>query len=265
MKTVLHIIAVLVLLAAGFFGYQLKTKYEAQLDSTAGLVQKNTQISKVIDDTKGEKGAAEKVRADALAVRDGTTADLELAVAKSGELKSSLAKIDQRMDEAQAELDKVIELKAELEKTLPGITIAELPAEIERLKTEKITKEKRIEELDLLNTKIANDIEKKQADLTREQGVLTDSRKRVSDNKFQGTITAVNSEWGFVVIGSGENAGLTGSSKLLIKRGGRLIGKLTISNLQSNQAIADVVPDSVSIGARIQIGDQVILQNTVSN
>lgn len=265
MKTALHILAVLVLLAAGFFGYQLKTKYEVQLADTATLVTQNANISKAIDGKKEDKGDSEKSRKESLATRDATTADLELSVAKSGELKSTLAKIDVRMEEAQAELDTLNKLKEELEKTVPGITIAELPAEIERLKTEKITKEKRLEELDLVNTKISEDIAKKQTSLTREKGLLSDSRERVRKNKFEAPITAVNSEWGYVIIGGGESSGLTGSSKLLVKRGGRLIGKLTISSLESNQAIAEIVPDSVSIGVRLMAGDRVILQDTVSN
>lgn len=265
MKTALHILAVVVLLAAGIFGYQLKTKYQNQLVATTKLVTQNSTISKVIDGKKVEKGDVEKVRSESLDARNTANSEFELSASKSGNLKSTLAKIDVRMEEAQAELDNVNKLKEEVEKSVPGITLAELPAEIERLKTEKITKEKRLEELELVNTQIIKDIAKKESDLIREKGVLVDSHKRVSFNKFEAPVTAVNNEWGFVIIGAGENAGLTGGSKLLVERDGRLIGQLSISSLESNQAIAEVVPDSVSIGARIQPGDRVILQDTISN
>lgn len=264
MKNALHILALLVILAAGIFGYQLKAKYEAQLAETADFVGKNTNISKAIDEKRAEKEEVTKVRTENLSARDTANADLELVSSKSGQLRSTLAKIKERMAASQAELDKInqgvegLNLEAD-------VTIEELPALVESLKAEKASKEKRLEELEFINTKVTKDIATMQSDLTREQGVLSDSRERVSANKFEAPIVSVNSDWGFVIVGAGENSGLTGNSKLLVKRGGRLIGKLTISSLESNQAIAEVVPDSVAIGVRIQSGDRVILEETVAN
>ncbi len=265
MKSVLYIIAVIVLLVAAFFGYQLMTQYEDQLAATADLVNRNQVLSSAIDDKKEEKGTAGKTRDTSRSGRDDANSELELASAKSGQLRSTEAKIDARIEEAQAELDEVNKLVAEMKKTLPGITMANLPSEIKRLKTEKTEKENRLSELDTVNTKMEEDIVKKGSDLEREQGILAESRERVRANKLEAPVTAVNNEWGFVIVGAGEEVGLTSSSKLLVKRAGRLIGKLTISSLESNQAIADVVPDSLAVGARIQKGDRVILQKTVSN
>ncbi|MGE9268851.1 MAG: hypothetical protein ACQKBY_12215 [Verrucomicrobiales bacterium] len=266
MKTVLHIIAILVLLAAAFFGFQLKGKYETQLAETADLVGKNKVISKAIDDKKTKKGEADQARGSALEARNAANAELELATAKGADLKNDLARVESRIEEAQAELDNVNKLIAEMQKAAPGIGIDELPGEIERLKADKVAKQKRLDELDLLTTKLSTQLEKERSDISRERALLAESRERVrSSANFQATVTAVNNDWGFVVVGAGANSGLTGNSKLLVQRGGRLIGKLSISKLENNQTIAEVVPDSLAVGARIQNGDRVILESPVAN
>ncbi|MDB4355224.1 hypothetical protein N9Z55_04935, partial [Akkermansiaceae bacterium] len=84
-------------------------------------------------------------------------------------------------------------------------------------------------------------------------------------NTFQATIVAVDNDWNFVVIGAGEKSGLTGDSKLLIQRDGRLLGRLLISKLEPNTAVADVEPGSLRNGVALQAGDQVILESVSSN
>ena len=58
------------------------------------------------------------------------------------------------------------------------------------------------------------------------------------------------------MIGAGEKSGLTGESRLLIQRDGRLLGKLLISKLEPNTAVADVEPGSLRNGVVLQAGDR---------
>ncbi|MEJ6560484.1 MAG: hypothetical protein QNL77_08070, partial [Akkermansiaceae bacterium] len=94
---------------------------------------------------------------------------------------------------------------------------------------------------------------------------IAESKARVNGNTFRATVSSVNNEWGFLVIAAGEKSGLAGDSKLLLVRNGRLLGKVLISSLEANQAIAEIAPGSMATGVRPQLGDSVILADTAAN
>jgi hypothetical protein len=77
------------------------------------------------------------------------------------------------------------------------------------------------------------------------------------------TVTAVNQEFSFVSIGVGREDGLTPDAHLLVKREGRLIGRLTIVMLDERQTLADIDLKSVPRGLQILPGDQVVIENSV--
>lgn len=265
MKTLFHILAVLVLLAALFFGYQLKGKYETQLALTKDTRDRISVVSKDIDKKKTARDNAEEVRKTAFAKNAETSEGLKVEQSKLGELNRSLAQVEAREEEAQAGLDKVNQLLIATREKFPGMTIEGLPAEIKRLNDQENAMKRQLEELELLADKLDKKVAKTKTEIIREQGILTDSKKRVGQNDFEATVSTVNERWGFVTIGAGASSGLTGRTKLLVKRGGRLIGKLAISSLESNVAIAEVIPGSLAPGARVLPGDRVILAETVAN
>ena len=121
------------------------------------------------------------------------------------------------------------------------------------------------EDASLVKKRLEEDIAKNLAESSRIVEKINQSIKRVEGNTFQATIVAVDNDWNFVVIGAGEKSGLTGDSKLLIQRDGRLLGRLLISKLEPNTAVADVEPGSLRNGVALQAGDQVILESVSSN
>jgi hypothetical protein len=64
-------------------------------------------------------------------------------------------------------------------------------------------------------------------------------------------------QWNFVVINAGGRQGVNADTKLDVRRGRKLIGKLKVSNIESNQSVCDVL--SVSAGERIAAGDRVTI------
>ena len=112
---------------------------------------------------------------------------------------------------------------------------------------------------------LIKEVGKNNDEINRVGSKIAESRTRVLRNDFQATVTSVSSEWDFLVIAAGEKSGLAGDSRLLVQRGGRLLGKVAISSLEANQAVAEIVPGSLAPGAVIQPGDQVILEKVKSN
>jgi hypothetical protein len=82
---------------------------------------------------------------------------------------------------------------------------------------------------------------------------------------MESVITAVSPDWGFVVIGAGSNTGFTPQTVLLVKRDGKLIGRVRPSAIERTQTIGDVILESLAPGVRLQPGDRVILAKPESN
>ena len=88
---------------------------------------------------------------------------------------------------------------------------------------------------------------------------------RISRNSMQAVVTAVNQDWGFVVIGAGSNSGFTPQASLLVERDGRKIGRVRPSSIEPTQTIAEIDFDSIASGVRLQPGDRVILATPTAN
>ena len=91
--------------------------------------------------------------------------------------------------------------------------------------------------------------------VARAQRVLTLGRR----NATEGTVTAVNRDWGFVVINVGQRQGVEGDSSLIVKRAGQRIANLNIVEVKPNITVADIRQKALS--GVVQPGDQVIFQN----
>lgn len=85
--------------------------------------------------------------------------------------------------------------------------------------------------------------------------------KSISLSQRVGIITAVNPDWAFCVVGMGKTDGVSTDSRLLVKRGNQLIGKLNILRIENNLTVADIDMKSIKNGNGILPGDQVIFDN----
>jgi len=265
MKSLFYILSVVAIGAAGFFGWTAKENYVNQLADRDALIEQNTNLSKNITEKQKDKDAANEARALALDEEAQTKASLESAVSKEKELGRTLDDIAGDLEDVvaeEAQIDKSIEL---IKAKFPDIELEGVPAKY----SEMVDKEKKLtaeaEDLALFKTKLDEEIAKNKADIVRVKGKVEESRNRVKGNTFQATVTAVDNNWDFVIIGAGEKSGLDTDSKLLVHRGGRFLGKLSVSKLEANRAVADVEPGSLRKGVTLRAGDQVILEKVRSN
>jgi hypothetical protein len=87
-----------------------------------------------------------------------------------------------------------------------------------------------------------------------------DRNKGISLNALEATVIATNKDYGFAVIDAGQDRGVTGGSKLIVKRGNQRIGTLNISSVSATKTIADIEAGSVPEGMAISPGDKVIFE-----
>ncbi|YCM43794.1 hypothetical protein V2O64_21025 [Verrucomicrobiaceae bacterium 227] len=265
MKPLFYVLAVVAIGAAGFFGWNVNKKHEAQLAARDELVLKNKNLSASIDTQEGAKKDAENALKESQSEEALAKQGLDAAKSNFKGFERTLDEISGLLEEANAEEAQVTKVKASLEDLFPGVPLDEVPALYDGLvdQQKKLTAE--VEDLQSFKERLEGDVTSTKADIVRVTTKIDESKTRVASNTFQATVTAVDNDWDFVVIGAGEKSGLSGDSRLLVQRGGRLLGKLSINKLEANRAIADVVPDSLRAGVVLQPGDQVILEKTRSN
>jgi hypothetical protein len=265
MKSIFYTLAIVAIGAAGFFGWTAKENYTAQLAQRDDLIQKNKNLSRDIGTKETEEEAADAALKLALKEDSKAKAELASAEAKANELASTLDSVGGDLEIAAAEKKKIDDSIEALRAKFPGIELEEVPRVVKDMEAEEKKLVGEEEEASLIKKRLEEDVAKNLAETSRIVEKINQSIKRVEGNTFQATIVAVDNDWNFVVIGAGEKSGLTGDSKLLIQRNGRLLGKLLISKLEPNSAVADVEPGTLRNGIALQPGDQVILESVSAN
>ena len=265
MKLISYALAILAIAAAGFTGWNAKDNYSKEVVKQDGLIQNNVTLTRNIKVKEGERTAADSAKDLALDEESKAKAELEASKSKATELGNTLDSISGDLEVAAAEKKKIDASMEALRGKFPGIELEEVPRVVKDMETSQKKLVGEEQDASLVKKRLEEDIAKNLAESSRIVEKINQSIKRVEGNTFQATIVAVDNDWNFVVIGAGEKSGLTGESRLLIQRDGRLLGKLLISKLEPNTAVADVEPGSLRNGVVLQAGDQVILESVSAN
>ncbi len=269
MKVILYAAFILITCGGAFFSYSFSNKFaalqqdrletiETKKQTIASAEVADTEIAKLQDilkQTKEQRESAEIALSSAKAIGSGLTNDL--------------AKLDEELRAQKEEFDQLEKTLAEVGdilKDLGGdITFDNLPEKIQLIEDDKKAKTAALEELETLVSGAENTLTGNRAELDRLVKRMVDRSARISGNSMSAVITAVNQDWGFLVIGAGSNSGFTPQSALLVERDGRRIARVRPSSIERTQTIAEIDFESLAAGVRIQPGDRVILAQPVSN
>jgi len=269
MKLVANIVLILAAGAAAFFSLNLSGKLQKEqalrIEKKSEEIKISTEADATEKNLKGERTAL----ADATRQRD----EVEQAIAalKSAEssLKRDIAGVDSSLATQQAEfaeLEKaIVEVQNLLKDLGTNISMDNLGDEIVKIEESAKAKKARSEELLTLIEGAQKKIASSKSEAERIATKAVESSVRISRNSMEAVVTAVNQDWGFLVIGAGSNSGFTPQTSLLVKRDGKLIGRVRPTAIEATQTIADIDLDSLAPGVRIQPGDRVILAAPSAN
>lgn len=269
MKAILYVVAILAIGGGIFYTTALKSKFEA-----LQAVRLQTIDTEKQKDT--EKKAEEKLLADekaTLSNKESAKASLTNQIAGIKATGSSLQRESAGKDDeiaSQAKeldvLNATVKEVADILKDLGGdVTLENLPAKIEQVQNDLKAKQNKLDETNTLITAQEKSLTTARSEEDRLHKRLGERASRISKNAMSSVVTAVNNDWGFVVIGAGSNSGFTPQTPLLVERDGRYVGKLKPSAVEPTQTIAEINQESISPGVRVQPGDRVIAQTPVSN
>lgn len=263
MKALLHIILIAICGGGVYFAQQSNIKFQEQKTTFEKTVGENKKLDA---DIKGvEKELADEKAGLNTAETDFNekNAKLETLVSTEKTMQRQLAESESTLEEQAAQMGEQQKLLKAAQEVLAGagsdITLENLPQKIEEIQQTKKDQEKKLEELTTLVDSATKDVAKNKSSISDLSARKAKRDEKIRSNAKEAVITAVESEWGFVVIGAGSNVGFTPQTKLLVKRDGVLVGRITPTSIEPTQTIGEIDRESLAPGASIQAGDRVIL------
>jgi oligoribonuclease (3'-5' exoribonuclease) len=175
--------------------------------------------------------------------------DLQNTKADLAATKQKLAETEQLLADTRAELEvaqnQIVQLNATIEQK--DAEIAQANGRIDQLEQDKVGLQTQIDDLTTqLATKEDENLELKSTVATlegiidRELGTGKGPTKLVG---LTGRILVVNPNWNFVVLDIGQAEGLVPNTELHVHRADQLVGKVRVSSVEENTAIANIVKD----------------------
>jgi predicted RNase H-like nuclease (RuvC/YqgF family) len=269
MKPIFHSVALLAALAGIYFSYDLSKKFEDQQTLRLGYNKENVEKTAMAVSTEKElKDERERL---VKAKEEKSLSEQQLANLKAEEAKSrrEIASLEQSLQQQNTEFDQLAKAMEEVKKILASlgddVTFETLADKVKGIEQDKLAKEAKMQELATVLQGAKNKNEAQKAEVARLLEIKGKRDTRIRSNAMETVITAVNQDWGFVVVGAGSNTGFTPQTKLLVERNGYRIGQLQPTSIEPTQTIAEIEFESLAPGVRLQPGDRVILADPATN
>lgn len=269
MKFVFLILVIVVSAVASYFTVTQTEKFQAlqdlRIETNDTIVSVSAQIDKRLAEIKVQEAIREEKR------NERAEAQSSVATFKSenGSIENQLVGLDAKLSAQEAqlgELKQVLEgVKTEFAQVNIEVTLGSINDDFKGLTTSIENKQGTDAGLDDAIAKDEKKLADKRAEIDRYNGRIQARDLRIAQNETEARVTAVNHDWGFIVIGAGSNSGFMPDTRLLIKRDGHLIGTVKPTAIELTQTIADIDFNSLSPGVRFQPGDEVILAKPAAN
>ena len=269
MKAILYVVAFLVIGGAAYFTLEHSRKFEALQQDRLTTIKTNKDVSANADVKEKELKDERAVLATSEQKREELTQSISALKSSGATLERDVAELDTTLKAQNVEfveLDKTMKEVGEILKDLgKDINLDNLPDKIQQIEDDKKARTAKLEELTTLVGAAEKLLENNRAELDRLMKKDVSRNARIGQNSREAVVTAVNQDWGFLVIGAGSNSGFTPQTSLIVKRDGRLIGRVRPSSIEPTQTIAEIDFTSLATGVRLQAGDRVMLAKPTSN
>jgi hypothetical protein len=268
-KPILYVVALLAIGTGAYFTLQHKELFVALQKDRLETITKKEATSAFADGKEKELKDERAVLTEAEGQKSILTESIRALQSAGGTLERDVAELDGTLAAQKEEFDNLKKAMEEVKLILADlgedINFDNLPDKIAQVEEEKKQKNAKLDELQTLAAAADALLAKNKGEL----GNLTQRKvardARIGRNSMESVITAVNQDWGFLVIGAGSNSGFTPQTGLIVQRGGRMIGRVRPSSIEPTQTIAEIDYSSLAIGVRLQPGDRVILEKPASN
>ena len=269
MKFIFPILAILVCAGAAYFTVDQSSKFEGVQEQRLEAISVNKNVMVSIDKEQATKDEEEQLLEKAKDELALATQTVEILQADNSQLKKDDSKLDVRIAEQDTEFKQLNDAVEEVRLILSGlgedVNVDNIGDKVTGIQDDILAKKTKLDELNTLVDGAKKRLTSSKGEVTRLIDRNNSRSERIRRNAMTARVSAVNQDWGFLVIGAGSNSGFTPQTSLLVKRGGKLIGTVTPTAIERTQTIADIDLDSLAPGVRIQRGDRVILAKPSGN
>jgi hypothetical protein len=246
------ITTIVVLALSAFIASKNKAAYEATLAETANQKELLTNVKARLKAAEEVLAALPVERAEVDAESDRLTAAESKQKKANDDLAAESQPIAAKIAENKAKLDD-IRLKTEKTGDLKelGAKLRATNAEVEEIKQSIDAGEAKLANLTATTT--ATDQQS-----AKLKGEFENFARGESLPSLSTRIRSIYPNWGFVTLGSGNNAGVMTNSTLHVVRDGATIAKLLVTGVESSTSSASIIPDSLAHDATLMVGDKVV-------
>ncbi|NJM39131.1 MAG: hypothetical protein HC845_15460 [Akkermansiaceae bacterium] len=230
MKATLAVIAILAAGAGSYFAIDYSKKFSAintELEQVAANIKKHETATA----NKEKEIKVEKEKLSAAETKQVTLKQqVDALTSTASSLKNEATKSERELKAQESEFGEINKVIDEVKLATAGlgenVTIETLPDEIKKIENEISEKTKKTDELKALANGATVSINAAKAEANELQNQLKARADVIRRNSFQGVISAVNQDLGFVIIGAGARSGISTSTELIIVRDGRPLGRV---------------------------------------
>ncbi len=247
----LLIVAALILAGAAYLGFENKKSFEVlhkdRTDKQGEVVKIKVDLENAIVEHKKEVDATDELVQEA----EGLNTKLTVAKGKESEYKGQIETLTAQVKAAETMLKKGQDFMREVpDIEARKVQMAELQNEIQE-------EESATQNVQLQVAEVNTRREKLQAAADELQALTNDQAAGRIRGMFKSTVRKAFNNWGFVIVGAGNEQGVVNRAQLDVTRRGQPICKLLVTTVEPGECVAEVIPGSMSPGQAIQPGDDV--------
>ncbi len=261
----LVIILLLLGIAALVLGSLLFSQREILKERTQTLQESVLAVAKSLADPKEPHIDALEVSMDVDALKDlermreplGQLA--RLAEVRYDQLFQTIGDLKQTREELKNTRDELAMTRTELQQCQNRV--ADLQQQLSQKEAELVAANNQIGRLEADKVSLKSEIDSLQQKLAEAEEELRDCEQLVAQLEAElaklyadrgvidvprglaGTIVAVNPNWNFVILDIGSLSKLKPGAEMIVHRGDQLIGRVRVSNVELNMAVAEIMKD----------------------
>ncbi|MCF6313722.1 MAG: hypothetical protein L3J39_14855 [Verrucomicrobiales bacterium] len=251
----LLIVSALILAGAAYLGFENNKSFEIlhkdRLNQQKLLADVKAKLESNIVALKTEVDATDQLVQEA----EGLNTKLTVAKGKESDYKGQIEALTAQMSSANAMLKKGEDFMREV----PDIEARKM--QMAELQNQIQEEESATQNVQLQVAEVNTRRERLQSAATELQALVNDQNAGRIRGPFKSTVRKAFNNWGFVIVGAGNDQGVINRAQLDVTRRGQPICKLLVTTVEPGECVAEIIPGSMSPGQAIQPGDDVSKTN----
>ncbi|NOY00336.1 MAG: hypothetical protein GXP30_11460 [Verrucomicrobia bacterium] len=251
MWKVLLAIAAVVLCGAAYLGFENKKSLETLHVSRVDKQEEVRKLKILLAETKEKLEAELDATQKLVQETEGLNTKITVAKGKESDYKGQIEVLSTQV----AAADTMLKMGQDFMRDVPDIQARKLQmAELQNTIQEEVIAAQNLQKQ---TAEVNTQRDKLQGQADELQALTNDQAAGRIRGPFKSTVRKAFNNWGFVIIGAGDEQGVVNRAQLDVTRGGQPICKLLVTTVEPGECVAEIIPGSMAPGQAIHPGDDV--------